>query len=141
MILGFPKEILDNETRVAVIPATVKQYIDSGLIVKVESGAGLKSQISDSDYSDVGAEIVDSALNLFSSSDMILKVNSPNGNEIEMMKNGSSYISFFQTMKETDKVIALQKKKYHSLFNASYSKDNISTENGCIKLSNKHFRI
>ena len=110
MILGFPKEVLDNETRVAVIPATVKQFSTSGLIVKIESGAGLKSQISDAEYSSSGAEIVNSVHELFNNSDMILKVNSPNENEIEMMKNGSSYISFFQTMKETDKVIALQKK-------------------------------
>ena len=47
MILGVPKEILDNETRVAAIPATVKQYVSAGFDVKVESGAGVASQISD----------------------------------------------------------------------------------------------
>ncbi len=110
MILGIPKEILDNETRVAAIPATVKQYISAGFTVKIQSGAGVASQISDDDYKEAGAEIVSDASAIFSSSDMVLKVNSPTDDEMAMIKDGSSYISFFQTMKETSKVIALQKK-------------------------------
>ena len=52
MILGIPKEILDNETRVAAIPATVKQYVSAGFDVKIQSGAGALSQISDEDFKD-----------------------------------------------------------------------------------------
>lgn len=111
MILGIPKEILENETRVAVIPATVKQYISAGFDVKIESGAGLKSQITDNDFKDAGAEILSDASSVFNSSDMILKVNSPTDDELAMIKDGSSYISFFQTMKETSKVSALKDKK------------------------------
>ena len=110
MILGIPKEILKNETRVAAIPATIKQYVSAGFEVKVETGAGAKSQISDNDYKEVGAEILSDAASVFSSSDMILKVNSPIDEEMSMIKDGSSYISFFQTMKETSKVIALKDK-------------------------------
>ena len=111
MILGIPKEILENETRVAVIPATVKQYISAGFDVKIESGAGLKSQITDNDFKEAGAEILSDASSVFNSSDMILKVNSPTDDELAMIKDGSSYISFFQTMKETSKVSALKDKK------------------------------
>ena len=111
MILGIPKEILENETRVAAIPATVKQYISAGFDVKIESGAGLKSQITDNDFKDAGAEILSDASSVFNSSDMILKVNSPTDDELAMIKDGSSYISFFQTMKETSKVSALKDKK------------------------------
>lgn len=111
MILGIPKEILENETRVAAIPATVKQYISAGFEVKIESGAGLKSQISDDEFKAAGAEILTDASSVYSSSDMILKVNSPTNDELSMIKDGSSYISFFQTMKETSKVVALQEKK------------------------------
>ena len=100
MILGIPKEILENETRVAVIPATVKQYISAGFDVKIETGAGLKSQITDNDFKEAGAEILSDASSVFSSSDMILKVNSPTDDELSMIKDGSSYISFFQTMKD-----------------------------------------
>ena len=111
MILGIPKEILENETRVAAIPATVKQYISAGFDVKIESGAGLKSQITDNDFKEAGAEILSDASSVFNSSDMILKVNSPTDDELAMIKDGSSYISFFQTMKETSKVSALKDKK------------------------------
>ena len=110
MILGIPKEILDNESRVAAIPATIKQYIAAGFDVKVQSGAGEDAQISDTDFKEAGAEILADAAGIYSVSDMILKVNSPTDDEIGMIKDGSSYISFFQTMKETSKVTALQKK-------------------------------
>ena len=110
MILGIPKEISINETRVAAIPATVKQYVSAGFNVKVESGAGADSQISDNEYKEAGAEILPDAASVFSSSDMILKVNSPTDEEMSMIKDGSSYISFFQTMKETSKVTALKDK-------------------------------
>ena len=110
MILGIPKEICEKETRVAVIPATVKQFISVGFKVLIESGAGIKSQISDSDFKNSGAEILSSASEVFNQSDMILKVNSPTDEEMGMIKKNSSFLSFFQTMKETDKVIALQNK-------------------------------
>jgi len=110
MILGIPKEILDNESRVAAIPATVKQYVAAGFDVKVQSGAGADAQISDADFKEAGAEVLADAAAIYSASDMILKVNSPTDDEIDMIKDGSSYISFFQTMKETSKVTALQKK-------------------------------
>ena len=110
MILGIPKETMNNETRVAVIPATVKQFVAAGFEVKIESNAGKKSQISDSDYKDAGADILLSSEEVFKTSDMILKVNSPSNQELQMIKNDSSYISFFQTMKEIDKVKVLQNK-------------------------------
>ena len=104
MILGVPKETLKNETRVAVIPATVKQLISAGFDIFIESGAGDLSQISDSEYTKSGAKIFNTANEIYENSDMILKVNSPTDNELSMIKENSSYISFFQTMKETTKV-------------------------------------
>ena len=110
MILGIPKEVAKNETRVAVIPATVKQFVSAGFTVKVETNAGKLSQISDSDFKNAGAEILSSATEIFNQSDMILKVNSPTNEEISMIKDNSSYLSFFQTMKETEKVKNFQSK-------------------------------
>ena len=75
MILGVPKEIVENETRVAVIPSTVKQFISSGFTVIIESNAGAASQISDSDFEESGAKIMSSANEVFTKADMILKVN------------------------------------------------------------------
>ena len=111
MILGVPKETLTNETRVAVIPATVKQLTSAGFDIIVESNAGKLSQISDADYIESGAKIVNSASDIFQKSDMILKVNSPSEVELSMLKENSAYISFFQTMKETSKVKLFKDKK------------------------------
>ena len=88
MILGIPKETLNNESRVAAIPATIKQYISAGFSVVVESGAGNLSQISDQDYKQVGAEILSDATSVYAKSDMILKVNSPTEEEINIIKDG-----------------------------------------------------
>ena len=111
MILGVPKETLTNETRVAVIPATVKQLTSAGFDIIIESNAGKLSQISDADYIESGAKIVNSASDIFQKSDMILKVNSPSEVELSMLKENSAYISFFQTMKETSKVKLFKDKK------------------------------
>ena len=104
MILGVPKEILNNETRVAVIPSTVKQLKSAGFEVIIESGAGSLSQISDNDYLNVGAKITNNTSEVYNKSDMILKVNSPTDDELSMIKENSLYLSFFQTMKEIEKV-------------------------------------
>ena len=66
MIVVIPKEIHPLETRTAVTPVTVKQLIKSGLNVRIESGAGQASFISDSDYQDAGAEILDSGSKVLS---------------------------------------------------------------------------
>ena len=58
MIISIPKEITPAENRVAIVPATVKEYIKKGNIVKIESGAGTGSFISDDEYKFAGAEIV-----------------------------------------------------------------------------------
>ena len=75
MVIGVPVEITNGERRVAVIPATVKELIKNGLIIKIQSGAGIGSFISDAQFEDEGADIISSAEELFSQSDMIIKVN------------------------------------------------------------------
>ena len=114
MIIGVPKEISDGENRVAAIPATVKEYTKKGIDVLVEFGAGEKSFISNAQYEEAGATIVDKD-KLYSKSDMIIKVNSPivneHVNECDSLKEESSFISFFQTTRELDAVKELQKKK------------------------------
>ena len=72
MIIGIPKEILDNENRVAAIPATVKDYIKKGIEVLVETNAGEGSFISDNDFKSAGATIVDDVKDLYAKSDFIL---------------------------------------------------------------------
>ena len=107
MIVGIPKENHPLEPRVAATPATVKDLIKSGLNVCIESGAGQASCISDINYTEAGAKIVDSGPELLSQADIVLKVLPPTTEEISQLKSHSVCVSFFQTTREIQTVKAL----------------------------------
>jgi len=108
MYIAIPKENLNNETRVAATPATVKELIKVGLNVHIQSNAGLESHISNSDYESAGAKIVDSKDELFSKADIVAKVLPPTLDQIVQMRPKTLMISFCQTMREIDTVKALK---------------------------------
>lgn len=74
MIIGIPKEVKDHENRVALTPRSVSSLVRSGNKVIVESQAGSKSGFSDDEYSSAGASIAGSQTELYSESDLIVKV-------------------------------------------------------------------
>ncbi len=111
MIVAIPKEILSGENRVAATPATVKEFLKNGLTVQVESGAGNHSYISDQEYTDAGATIVEDKTALFGGADIVLKVNHCVEGEASLLKEGTIFTSLFQTTKEIDAVKALADKK------------------------------
>lgn len=88
MIIGIPKELKDQESRVAAVPAAVGDLVKHGIEVLIEKGAGLGSGISDKDYEDVGAKIVDSAKEVWESADMIYKVKEPLREEYKYLREG-----------------------------------------------------
>ncbi|MBN2291463.1 MAG: NAD(P) transhydrogenase subunit alpha [Pirellulales bacterium] len=100
MILGIPKEILDDELRVAALPETVSGFIKMGFEVLVQSSAGEGALHDDAEYANVGAQIVEDPEDLFYRSDVILKVKQPWFNkqtckhEAEMMRPESILIAF-----------------------------------------------
>ncbi len=116
MIVAIPKEIAPGENRVAAVPVTVKELIKKGLEVHVESGAGKGAFIADADFVQAGAVIEKSPAALFAAADFVLKVNHPLMNEklgqheIDMIKEGTAVLSFFQTTKETELVRLYQKR-------------------------------
>ncbi|MBI86724.1 MAG: NAD(P)(+) transhydrogenase (Re/Si-specific) subunit alpha [Candidatus Marinimicrobia bacterium] len=110
MYVAIPKELDILESRVAATPGSVKQLTKSGLKVYIESGAGLKSFISDEKYQNSGAIIVDSHEELLKSADITLKVLPPLKEEIKLLKDKSIFISFCQTTRELDTVNLLSKK-------------------------------
>ena len=61
MIIGVPKEIKNNEYRVAITPSGVREFVKNGHNVVIETNAGSGSAISDADYEKVGAQILSSA--------------------------------------------------------------------------------
>ena len=104
MIIGILKENQNFEKRVAATAATVKQLIKSNHSVIIEKDAGLGSFISNESYADVGAEIKDSANDVYNKSDIIFKVNPPADNELELLKDNSTLVSFFQIKDEIQNI-------------------------------------
>ena len=107
MIAAVPKEILPLEKRVSATPSTVKELTKAGITVQVEKDAGLKSYISDSDYKEAGAQIIESAAALYSNADIILKVQSPGIEEISHFKPGAVSVSLLQTTRAPNFVKAM----------------------------------
>ena len=116
MIVAIPKEILPEERRVSAIPATVKDLIKKGMEVIVEAGAGEKAFFSDELYKDAGATIENDTKSLYNQADLVLKVNHPVYNDVlkfheaDLLKDGSAFVSFFQTTREPEAVQKLVKK-------------------------------
>lgn len=83
--IGIPREVSDEECRVALAPSGVSTLVASGHQVAVEEGAGASAHFADAQYEDVGAEVVESAEELYTSSDLIVKVYPPNAEELEYL--------------------------------------------------------
>ena len=94
LTIGVPREIAAGEKRVATVPEVVEKLIKLGFAVLVESGAGDAANISDDAYRAAGAGIVDAAAKLWSSADIIFKVRGPSSEEIGLMREGSTLVSF-----------------------------------------------
>jgi len=90
MIIGIPKESLSGETRVAILPAEIKKLSSDLLKFKIESGAGNGSFIADENYAESGAEIVS---DVYSDSDLIIRINPPTEEELSKLNNGTCLIS------------------------------------------------
>jgi alanine dehydrogenase len=95
MIIGVPKEIKNNENRVAITPAGVKAFTLAGHKVIVQKNAGIGSGILDQEYRDAGASILDMAEQIFEQSDMIMKVKEPMSSEYPLIKPGQIVFTYF----------------------------------------------
>jgi alanine dehydrogenase len=84
MIIGVPREIKDNEYRVAMTPGGVRQLTLGGHTARIETGAGLGSGFSDANYSQVGAEIVSAAEAW--AADLVVKVKEPQPTEYQYLR-------------------------------------------------------
>ena len=88
MIIGIPKELKNNEFRVSATPSGVHAYVVAGHEVLVEKNAGVGSAISDADYIAAGAQIIDSADEIWQKADLIQKVKEPIEIEYKRMRKG-----------------------------------------------------
>lgn len=95
MIIGVPKEIKNNEDRVALTPAGVKEIKNFGHTVYVQSKAGIGSGFSDIQYTDVGAEILHDIGSTYSKAEMIIKVKEPIDSEYGLIKPDQLVFTYF----------------------------------------------
>ena len=94
MIIGVPKEIKEQEQRVALLPSATNELTKHGHSVLVETNAGLGSGYSDQDYVKAGAEIVGQAKEVFARSDMIVKVKEPLKAEFPLLRRGQILFTY-----------------------------------------------
>jgi alanine dehydrogenase len=95
MIVGVPKEIRQQEYRVAMLPVGVEELKRSGHRVLIQRGAGLGSGIHDGDYARHGAEIVDDIRAIWKLAELIVKVKEPQPNEWPLIQDGQLVFTYF----------------------------------------------
>ena len=103
MQIFFPKE-KDSENRVTILPETVKKLVELGMSVEVESSLGKKLYLSDELYTSSGASISKDRQSSLASSDITCRINKPNKDEIQYLKENSIHISFLDPFKEIELV-------------------------------------
>ena len=93
-VIGVPREIAAGEKRVATVPEVVEKLIKLGFKVAVQSGAGEAANFSDDMYRAAGAEIVNDAATLWATSDIVFKVRGPDADEVNLLREGGTLVSF-----------------------------------------------
>ena len=95
MIVGVPKEIKNNENRVALTPAGVAEMLKAGHTVYVQSTAGMGSGFCDEDYLHAGATILPTIEDVYAIAEMIIKVKEPIESEYKLIKEGQILFTYF----------------------------------------------
>jgi alanine dehydrogenase len=111
MRIGVPKEIKNNEFRVGMVPASVRELVHFGHEVFVETGAGLGSGFDDQEYIEVGAKILATAKEIFDGTDMIVKVKEPQPEECAMLHEDQILFTFLHLAPDPEQTAALIKSK------------------------------
>ncbi|MCZ0206790.1 alanine dehydrogenase [Streptomyces achromogenes] len=92
--VGIPREVKNNEFRVAITPAGVHELVRNGHQVVVERGAGLGSSITDEEYVSAGAAILDTADEVWASADLLLKVKEPIAEEYHRLRKDQTLFTY-----------------------------------------------
>ena len=94
MRIGVPKEIKTDEYRVGLVPGSVRELVDHGHQVAIQTGAGEGINASDEDYSSVGATILETPKNIFDYADMIIKVKEPLAPERALLRENQILFTY-----------------------------------------------
>jgi NAD(P) transhydrogenase subunit alpha len=109
--IGVPREVYPGEKRVATVPDVVRKLIKLGFRVAVESGAGAADNFDDDAYREAGAEVVPTAAELWSRSDIVFKVRPPTTAEVALMREGGMLVDFIWPAQNPELMQQLAAKK------------------------------
>ena len=111
MIVGIPKEIKNNENRVGLTPAGVKELVKHGHTVYVQRSAGENSGFSDEEYINYGANILPTIEDVYAIAEMIVKVKEPIEPEYELIKENQLIFTYFHFACDEGLTLAMKKNK------------------------------
>ncbi len=121
--IGLLKEIRNAETRVALVPDDVESLVGKNIEIYVEAGAGEACGFDDKDYLEAGARMLPSAIKIFKETELIVKVQSPMPEEIELLTEKHTVISFFNVDQSSNRFSSIQQSKA-SFLALEYIEDN-----------------
>lgn len=104
MVIAIPKEVLPGENRVSIVPDVASKLIKKGFTINVETGAGMNAGFTDEQYSDAGAKVFSSLEELYSTAELVLKVQRPldhpekGKHELELIKEGTLLIALLYSL-------------------------------------------
>ncbi len=129
MIIGVPKEIKDNENRVAISPAGIDALVEAGHEVLIETGAGEGSGFSDEAFIEHGAKIAQTAEDVWSSADMVMKVKEPQPSEYRYFREDLILFTYLHLAAEPELTRALVESKVTAI-----AYETIQLDNGSLPL-------
>jgi alanine dehydrogenase len=107
MKIGVPKEIKIHEYRVGLVPAGVRELVDSGHQVLVQSGAGAGIGFEDAHYNSADAVVVQRAEDVFAATDLVVKVKEPQLAECKRLRSGQTLFTYLHLAADRDQALAL----------------------------------
>ncbi len=107
MHIGVPKEIKNNEFRVGLTPASVRELVANGHTVMVQNNAGTAIGLDDAQYQSAGAEMVATAADIFARAEMIVKVKEPQPVECAMLRPGQILYTYLHLAPDPEQTAAL----------------------------------
>lgn len=115
MIIGFLKEDINLESRIPIVPQSVKKLTQLGVKVIIEKDLGRSCYIEDNSYIENGAEIEASADGIIEKSQMIVRLSRPQLEDIQKLKKGQIHLSYLDPLRQKETVMAMQQQGVSSL--------------------------
>jgi H+-translocating NAD(P) transhydrogenase subunit alpha len=106
MYIFVPKETESGETRIPIMPASIKKLVKAGARLAVESGIGLSLGLQDEAFQEAGAEVVDHRPDALREADMVLRLRKPPRDDLSSMKRGAIQVSYLDPFNEAELIRA-----------------------------------